>query len=67
MKVIMLDDYSQTNANKFIHLITEDKLLTNDELNKRLKLHNVKIERVETINGEKVYYIKESKSNLLLG
>lgn len=67
MKVIMLDDYSQTNANKFIHSITEDKLLTNDELNKRLKLHNVKIERVETINGEKVYYIKESKSNLLLG
>ncbi len=67
MKVIMLDDYSQTNANKFIHLITEDKLLSNDELNKRLKLHNVKIERVETINGEKVYYIKESKSNLLLG
>lgn len=67
MKVIMLDDYSQTNANKFIHLITEDKLLTNDELTKGLKLHNVKIERVETINGEKVYYIKESKSNLLLG
>ena len=67
MKVIMLDDYSQTNANKFIHLLTEDKLLTNDELTKRLKLHNVKIERVETIDGEKVYYIKESKSNLLLG
>lgn len=67
MKVIMLDDYSQTNANKFIHLITEDKLLTNDELTKGLKLHNVKIERVETIDGEKVYYIKESKSNLLLG
>jgi len=67
MKVIMLDDYSQTNANKFIHLITEDKLLSNDELTKGLKLHNVKIERVETINGEKVYYIKESKSNLLLG
>lgn len=67
MKVIMLDDYSQTNANKFIHLITEDKLLTNDELTKGLKLHNVKIERVETIDGEKVYYIKERKSNLLLG
>lgn len=49
-------------------LLNEDCLLNPSLANQRLAKFNLVIDRIETVNGEKVVYIKENTdSNLLFG
>lgn len=50
-----------------IGLLTEEAILNPDVANQKLSLHNLKIDRVEIVDGEKVVYIKEAVENLLNG
>lgn len=51
-----------------IGLLTEDLLLNPAVANEKLAKFGVKIEKVETVNGQKVVYITETEtSNLLNG
>lgn len=48
-----------------IGLLSEDLLLDVTKANEVLSSHNIQIDRIETIDGQKVVYISEKKSNLL--
>lgn len=40
-----------------IGLITEEKLKNVIELNKELSQYNVKVDKVESVNGQKIIYV----------
>lgn len=66
MKFIMKGAAQQCPA--AIGMLTEDLLLNPSLANEKLSSFKLQIDRVETVNGEKVVYIKESANdNLLLG
>lgn len=65
MKVI-LEGKAQSKP-EVIGLITEDALLNPSQINVNLNKMNLKIEKIETVNGEKVVHVVETKSNLLCG
>jgi|P1105metagenome_2_1110788.scaffolds.fasta_scaffold30734_2 hypothetical protein len=54
------------NKPQAIGLLTEDLLLNPSAANEQLKLYNLKIDHIETVNGEKVVYIKENEESKLL-
>lgn len=48
-------------------LLTEDVLVNKESANRILKAKNLEVERIEQIGNEKIVYIRESSTNLLLG
>lgn len=50
-----------------VGLFTEDQLLNPAVANAKLSKKNLKIEKIEEVNGEKIVYIKENNTNLLCG
>lgn len=66
MKFIM--EGKAQNCPAAIGLLTEDMLLDPSLANQKLSTYKLQIDRIETVNGEKVVYIKENAdSNLLCG
>ena len=61
MKIILLGD-AQSHP-EAIGILNEDLLLKPGEANEKLSLHNLKIDHIEIVNGEKVVYIKENTEN----
>lgn len=66
MKIIF-EGTAQNKGTQVFNTINEDMLLNPSLANQQLSKINLKIERVEEVNGDKVIYIAESKSNILLG
>lgn len=50
-----------------VNMLTEDQLLNPSVANSKLSKKNLKIEKIEEKDGEKIVYVKESKSNILCG
>ena len=65
MKFIM--EGEAQNCPQAIGCLTEDCLLNPSLANEKLSKFNLSIDRIETVNGEKVVFIKENASNLLCG
>jgi len=67
MKVILDIDSKAKSKSEMYNILTEDVLMNPTIANEKLSKHNLYISKVEEVNGEKVFYIKENKSNILLG
>lgn len=66
MKIIF-EGTAKSKGTQVFNTISEDMLLNPALANQQLSKVNLKVERVEEVNGEKIVYISESKSNILLG
>ena len=67
MKIFLLGN-AQSHP-EAIGLINEDLLLNPAQADAKLDLHGLKIDHIETVNGEKIVYIKENveKAKMILG